>query len=107
MTRRKYVNRVEIEHYDSPIQKMDGWKGYEQFQYRVSWRIYTKEDGQDYHDARLCWEVDLPELQPEIVTWFGQPGKDGRWDINYNYMYLFFRTLADITEFRLRINLPG
>lgn len=107
MTRRKYVNRVEIEHFDSPKQSMNGWKNHEQFEYRVSWRIYTKENGEELRDYRICAELDIPIIVPEIEEWFGPYGPKGRWDIDYGYMYLFFRTLADITEFRLRINLPG
>ena len=89
---------------DSPADP--GWEGFETFAYRFSWRIYRRPDSpQEFRDYRLCAELDSEDLLGWVEREFGHQG--GRWDFNYGYLYLYFRTLLDVTEFKLRVEVPG
>lgn len=105
----KYLD--QFEHILAPIDINDGWKGFEQFEYRVSWRLYqrgTNDDGTPRlaRDYLRCLEEDSKILFPQLEEWFGPRGPDGRWDFVFDWVYLFFRTKQDFAEFRLRIDLP-
>ena len=101
----KYVD--QFEHISDPIDSMKGWQGFEAFEYRVSWRLYSRDnEPPKYRDFRFCAELDIELLFPQMVEWFGPKAPGGRWNYNPEYVYLFLRTKADFTEFRLRIDLP-
>lgn len=96
---------TEYEHIENPIQPFEGWIGYEQFEYRVSWRVYTTENG-DFRDYHTC-EDESSSICEQIEKQFGPMGPEGRWHFNWNFLYLFFRTKQDFVEFRLSFDLPS
>ena len=101
----KDVRRFALyERRDSPSTP-DGWENHQEFEYRVSWRLYTVK-GKDYRDYRTCLE-EWRQVATDLREILGPDGKSERWDFEYSYVFVFLRTIEDAIELKLKYEFPS
>lgn len=95
----------QYESIDDKKDNNDNWMYYSSYHYRISWRLYRSSNNAiECREYRACSD-EWPVVRQRIVEILGDKGV--RWEFDYTYLYVYVRSLSDMTLLKLSYEFPN